>query len=366
MKRTGFVLILQASWRYYPTADSLELVSAMKGARILLKGPAPEKLAQMLDALAAGIPVTNARREVMKFSGLNRAAAGKLLKDLFRRGAIVFRKAELTSTDANGVYDRQVRFFNAFETSELTGIDFNKQLQDRQVVIVGLGGYGTWLALLCARTGISKIVGIDPDRVESSNLNRQVLYSHQDIGRLKIDACKAALAHVNKEVTFEGHAKWIRSVDDLRPQLESADLVFNSFGYLPANGRLGEHIARAALRARVPSLVFSGSWIGPLTVPGQTACYWCAKSRLEDNAEVTSVIKASTLSQPTRFVPSFAPRMAASASLAVWEASRFLAGLEPPPSLRGLITLDLFSYNKHRFIAIDIDPDCRECGKTSA
>jgi hypothetical protein len=368
MKRTGFVLILQASWRYYPTPHGLELVSANKGHRILLRGPAREKLTQMLDRLVEGIPVMSARREVMKLSGMNSSAARKVLKDLYRRGAVVFRRADVTPSESDAIYDRQIRFFNAFETNERTGTDFNRQLQNRRVVIVGLGGYGTWLALLSARMGISEIVGIDPDRVEFSNLNRQVLYSHKDVGLLKIDACKMALTYVNKEVKFEGHAKRIQTVDDLLPQLETADLVFNSFGYLPDNaqGGLGETIANAALRAGVPSLVFSGSWIGPLTVPRRTACYRCVMAKLEGNNEFSSIIKASALSQASRFLPSFAPRIAASASLAVWEATRFLAGLDMPPSTRGLITMDLFGYEKHRFVPIDIDPECSECGKNNA
>ena len=62
------------------------------------------------------------------------------------------------------------------------------------VVIVGLGGLGSFAAVECARLGIGALILIDPDRVEASNLNRLVAATDADVGRAKVDVY-AALVH---------------------------------------------------------------------------------------------------------------------------------------------------------------------------
>lgn len=71
--------------------------------------------------------------------------------------------------------------------------------------------------------------------------------------------------------------------------MEKVDLVFNPFSYLPAS-KVTTHpagmVAYSALMKKKPYLTFGGSWIGPLTIPGQTPCYFCAIKALELNANL--------------------------------------------------------------------------------
>ncbi|MFT4060483.1 MAG: ThiF family adenylyltransferase [Legionella sp.] len=138
---------------------------------------------------------------------------------------LVFKSPEDT------LYDRQIRFLDSFETNQFNGEVFNKNLQNRKVVIVGLGAYGTWLTLHCARLGIKNIVGIDHDVVELSNLHRQVLYSKDDVGLGKALSCSKKLTEVDQTIKFHSVCKKIEDEFDLVPYLEGADLIFNAFGY---------------------------------------------------------------------------------------------------------------------------------------
>jgi molybdopterin/thiamine biosynthesis adenylyltransferase len=82
---------------------------------------------------------------------------------------------------------------------------FTPEIFDKTILIVGLGGNGTHLALAAVRMGFKKIVGIDKDVVSDSNLSRQVLYTKQDIGHSKAEvAARSLLAH-NLHSEIETH-----------------------------------------------------------------------------------------------------------------------------------------------------------------
>ncbi len=352
------VLTLQGSWHYYASHQGFEAGSVIQQARLGFKGLPPERLEHFFKTLMDGVSARSAVKDLAERSGLSISVVQKILETLQEKHALKsLRRSELEE-DPNSLYDRQIRFFNAFETEEISGREFNGRLQACKVLIVGLGGYGTWLAQLCARIGIRHIVGVDPDRVELSNLHRQILYTRDDIGKPKLESCRQALTRVDEAVSFEGHATWISCADDLLPYLPGVDLVFNSFGYLPVSGNpVVEHIAEACLRAKVPCLHFSGSWIGPLTLPGRTACYWCLQSK----TGLAEVVAASQPMRGRRFTPAFAPRMAMTSSLAVWEASRFLSGIDTPVVLENIIILDLFRYHQHSLIPLELNKACPAC-----
>jgi hypothetical protein len=358
-------LRLQASWRYFRTSEGLELTSLVSRQRIRLTGTAVKDADAVLDCLSRGVAAEDPAARLREATGASQGLVQRILSLLESKGALVVtRDDEAEATDSR--FHRQILFFNGFERSDADGAEMNRRLQERTVAIVGLGGYGCWLALLCAQIGIRRIVGIDPDVVECSNLSRQVLYVPQDIGRLKVDACRDALQRSAANLEFEGHVKSIQSEHDLAPLLAGADLVFNGFGYLgreqAGNSVLG-HVARAALLAGVPSLVFGGSWIGPLTIPQETACYWCLLRNDVAGTLLGSVMQASAPPPGARFNPNFAPRIALTASQTVWEASRFLSGMNRTPALDGVVVLDTFAYQRHQLIPVGIDPRCDVCGR---
>ncbi len=63
-----------------------------------------------------------------------------------------------------------------------------------EVVVVGVGGLGCPAALGLAASGVGAITLVDPDRVESSNLPRQLLHRERDIGKMKVESAAATLA----------------------------------------------------------------------------------------------------------------------------------------------------------------------------
>jgi hypothetical protein len=362
------ILRLQSGWSVRPAGEGQwELISYSQGRRLRL-GSRRAGLGPALERLTAGVAANDAEGELGRAGGLPPEMSRRLLGDLERNGALVRRAPDddVSALDGTSLYDRQIRFLSFFETDESSGGTLNRRLQDRTVVIPGLGGLGGWIALLCARMGIRNIVGIDPDEVELSNLHRQVLYTREDLGRPKVDACARRLREADPDVRFTGHARWLRTPADLRPLLEGADLVINGFPhFLPSFAEAAAAVSTAALEARVPVLQLPiAQCVGPLTIPGVTACHRCAHGvlaeRIGDSARGTPPWAREG------FLGALAPRQAVSAGLAVWEATRFLSGMDRPPTLDGVLWIDLATYTGHGFTPTPRLEECPACGGGSS
>lgn len=77
------------------------------------------------------------------------------------------------------------------------------RLLESAVVVVGAGGLGSPLATYLAAAGVGRIGIVDSDAVERSNLQRQILFSENDIGRPKVEAAQEALCRINPEVKIK-------------------------------------------------------------------------------------------------------------------------------------------------------------------
>lgn len=77
--------------------------------------------------------------------------------------------------------------------------DFFK-LNNNKIVVIGVGGVGSIIPISLVRTGIKKITIIDKDKVDPSNLNRQIAYNINDIGKLKVDALYSHLYEIQDDI----------------------------------------------------------------------------------------------------------------------------------------------------------------------
>ena len=99
------------------------------------------------------------------------------------------------------------------------------KLLESTVVIVGLGGLGGQLVEQLGRAGVGKIITVDPDIFEETNLNRQLLSNEANLGREKTNEAKERLEKINEAVEFTGfQCRFDQLPDDV---WEKADLVFD-------------------------------------------------------------------------------------------------------------------------------------------
>lgn len=79
----------------------------------------------------------------------------------------------------------------------LLGSDILDRIASQRVILFGVGGVGSWCAEALIRSGIEQLTLVDPDRVNVSNLNRQLPATQQTIGELKVEVLKRRLMEIN-------------------------------------------------------------------------------------------------------------------------------------------------------------------------
>src|SRR5438067_2878494 len=83
------------------------------------------------------------------------------------------------------------------------GVDAQERFSRAHAVIIGAGGLGAPAAQFLVAAGVGTLTLCDPDTVDLTNLQRQILYATADVGRAKVDAAKARLHAINPEVRIE-------------------------------------------------------------------------------------------------------------------------------------------------------------------
>ncbi len=151
-------------------------------------------------------------------------------------------------------------------------------LSRARAVVVGLGSLGSLSADLLARAGIGHLRLVDRDVVELVNLQRQSLYSEDDIDRPKADAAAERLRRVNSEIEVEAMPKDVHAATAMEV-LRDADIILDGTDNLETRFLLNE----AALEAEVP-FVYGGAiatygMVFAIQSP-ETACFRCFNPKL--------------------------------------------------------------------------------------
>eukprot|EP00050_Salpingoeca_kvevrii_P002723 m.200953 g.200953 ORF g.200953 m.200953 type:complete len:268 (+) comp10670_c0_seq1:1942-2745(+) len=167
-------------------------------------------------------------------------------------------------------------------------------LAQQTALVLGVGGIGSTTAMALARLGIRRIVLVDCDVVEASNLNRQVLFSAADVGHPKTAAAAAGLAvhTIRTEVIslqLDALSEWARVVE----ASEEATVIFNAIDH----GQYFDVAAAAlALARRIPYLSASSyghtAIIEAFSAPG-APCWNC--NNQPPNAEVVAQLAPSKI-----------------------------------------------------------------------
>ncbi len=173
--------------------------------------------------------------------------------------------------------ERQVRFLAHFETAEASRWDFQRRIRDARILLLGAGGTGSQGLLQLAAAGFGHITVVDFDRVEASNLNRQLIYLDEDIGRIKIEAARERILAFNPHIQLNAIREKLGDLDQLKEWMADADLCMCHADVPPI--LLRDIVNRACIETQTP-VMYGGIYadhvnIGPLVVPGQTGCFRC-------------------------------------------------------------------------------------------
>ena len=124
-------------------------------------------------------------------------------------------------------FDRQLRYFSDITTGP-TASECQEMLANSRIAVLGVGGLGGWSALNLACVGIGEMLLVDFDRVELSNLNRQVLFSEADIGRYKAVAAGERLRGFNSAMRVETRLQKLDSEAAIAETIAGYDMVIDA------------------------------------------------------------------------------------------------------------------------------------------
>ncbi|MFA5421708.1 MAG: tRNA threonylcarbamoyladenosine dehydratase [Bacilli bacterium] len=108
--------------------------------------------------------------------------------------------------------------------ASLIGADKVESLKNKTVLIAGLGGVGGTCLESLARSGIGSFLLVDFDRVDVTNLNRQILFVEQNIGQLKVEAAAKRLLSISKEIKVKIFASHVD--EELLKNLDGEEIDF--------------------------------------------------------------------------------------------------------------------------------------------
>jgi molybdopterin-synthase adenylyltransferase len=240
--------------------------------------------------------------------------------------------------------DRELARYNRQITISGWGNEGQEKLKKAKVVVAGAGGLGSTILIYLAAAGVGHVRIVDSDKVDRTNLNRQVLYTDADVGRKKARVAAERLESLNFDIRVEGIVDVIgeENVSDMVADFAIVDAMDN----LPTRLLLN----RVAVQRKLP--LFHGAvyaWEGRATtiIPDKTPCLQCLyQGVIPGKAPIVGVTPAVI------------------GCIQAAEVIKYLLGMG------GLLTGRLLMYDglamTFNEMKVKRDPDCPVCGTRNA
>lgn len=228
------------------------------------------------------------------------------------------------------------------------GIEGQQKIMDATVLVVGLGGLGSPVAMYLASSGVGHLVLNDFDNVDLSNLQRQIVHSTQSVGEAKVDSAVRTLSAINPQIELTGINRKLNQ-NEILDQVSNADVVVDATDNFGIRFAINE----ACVQTRTP--LVSGAAIrmeGHLTVYradlDDSACFRCLYSPEDEPHERCS---------ETGVLGSLCGTIG---SLQATEVLKIIANLGP--SLHGKLVLFDAARAEWQEVRMQKDPLCPVCG----
>ncbi len=245
--------------------------------------------------------------------------------------------------------EKQIDRYSRHIILEEIGGAGQEKLLSSKVLIVGAGGLGSPAALYLAAAGVGTIGIIDSDKVDLTNLQRQVIHHTDDVGTEKVRSAANKIKAINPDVTVQTYHQ-LAKADNIRGIIRNYDFIIDGTDNFPAKFLIND----ACYFEKIPFshagiLKFSGQLITVL--PDQSACYRCIFNAPPPAGVVPSCSQAGVLGVLAGVI----------GSLQATEAIKYLLGIGK------LLTNTLLTYDAlvmdFRAVKLNRNPNCPLCSK---
>ena len=228
------------------------------------------------------------------------------------------------------------------------GREGQEKLKNASVLLIGAGGLGSPAATYLAAAGIGRIGLVDFDRVEASNLQRQILYGTSDVGRPKLEAAEERLRDLNPHVEVETHEVRLTS-DNALDIIDGYDVVADGTDNFPTRYLVND----ACVMTGTPNVYASiFRFEGQVSVfaTDDGPCYRCLYEEPPPPGLVPSCAEGGVLG----ILPGLVGTLQAT------EVIKVITGIGEPLIGR-LLMIDALSMN-FRTLTVQKNPECPVCG----
>ena len=249
------------------------------------------------------------------------------------------------ATDFDQRYARQMTLPNVGRAGQ-------EKLSNARVLLVGAGGLGSPCAFYLAAAGIGHLAIVDDDRVDLSNLQRQILHKNSNIGELKVNSAKSTISELNPSIRVDIYPERISELN-ITKYINNIDLVIDGTD----NFKSRYAISDACTRHGIPWVYgavhrFEGqvSLFNASVPDARGLCYRCLFPEPLNAIEAPNCTEAGVLGVTPGVI----------GILQATEALKYLLGIGESLSGR-LLHLDLLSMTTHE-TRMHADPACMVCG----
>ncbi len=259
-------------------------------------------------------------------------------------------------------FDRQLRYFSDIGRAGLTPSECQERLREAKVAVLGVGGLGGSAALWLATVGVGEMWLIDGDRLEQSNLNRQILYTEAELGLLKVEAATARLRAFNPAMRVTSTARRLESQAEIAEFIDGADVVIDAADW-PAHD-IERWCNSACFEAGIPYITMSHfppiARVGPLYVPGRTGCFACQEIAYRRDYPLFDVAVEQRRAKPAP-AATLGPACGMIGGHVALDVMHLLTGLAKPSTLGVSHIFDLRTMEVKREAVVP-EPECPVCG----
>jgi len=248
-----------------------------------------------------------------------------------------------------GLTEQQIQRYSRHIILEQVGGTGQARLLESKVLIVGAGGLGSPAALYLAAAGVGTIGIIDADKVDLTNLQRQIIHHTPDVGTDKTASAANKMRELNPDVTVKTWQQWALA-DNIREIVREYDFVLDGTDNFAAKFLINDacYFEKTAF-SHAGILRFDGQLITVL--PGESTCYRCIFEAPPPAGAVPSCSQAGVLGVLAGVI----------GSLQATEAIKYILGLGD------LLTDTLLTYNalkmEFRRVKLHRNPQCPLCGE---
>jgi len=248
-----------------------------------------------------------------------------------------------------GLTEQQIERYSRHIILEQVGGVGQARLLASTVLLVGAGGLGSPAALYLAAAGVGTIGIIDADKVDLTNLQRQIIHHTADVGVEKVTSAANKIRAMNPDVTVKTYHEWARA-DNIRQIIREYDFVLDGTDNFPAKFLINDACyLEGTPFSHAGILQFVGQLMTVL--PGESTCYRCIFEGPPPPDAVPSCSQAGVLGVLAGVI----------GSLQATEAIKYLLGLGD------LLTDALLTYDaltmQFRKVQFDRNPACPLCGE---